>query len=238
MVRIMAQEQQSKKLEAALREALKLTLKGMTVAQALDKAMTLEKVVVSTRQQIQVLFADSIVSVGTGLSHGFHSAIVENMLRALHLSKSTDQKTIKHNVRINSMMESKTIEKPEKVERKKKYEEGDKFEIVADLSLQSTKETAEFPYQFSRKTGRSGVIDLPEGTVVFYLGSMVVYANKPSSKRMIFKAPAGTVAILDGEEFILNEDCLIAGVVNHIDPRDQYNSRPQEEKESSSKEAA
>lgn len=124
--------------------------------------------------------------------------------------------------------------------RSKKYNVGDTFNTVATMGLQVTdgnrKPTC--GYQFSRKTGRDGTMDLPEGTAVRYVGARSVYDGQASSKRMIFKVTAGTRVILNGQDTTLDGDIEIAGVVNHIDADDPYNIQARENEAKRAEKAA
>lgn len=109
-------------------------------------------------------------------------------------------------------------------ERNKRYSIGDTFNITATLGLQPVKKNStSCQYQFSRRTNRAGIIDVLEGTEVAYAGSSLVYDDEPSSKRMIFIIKSGTHALLDGKKIMIHDDVHIAGVVNHIDPDEEYN---------------
>lgn len=107
----------------------------------------------------------------------------------------------------------------------KKYVKGDLFKTVSTMSLQLTEanKKASCGYQFSRKTARPGVMDLPEGSEVRYVDARLVYDGVASSKRMIFKVNAGTRVLIDGTSSVLQNDIEVAGVINHIDPDDPYN---------------
>lgn len=109
--------------------------------------------------------------------------------------------------------------------RGKRYTVGDTFKTVATMGLKATDSTrkATVAYQFSRKTGKDGTMDLPAGTDVRYVGAKPVYEGQASTKRMMFRVAQGSTVILNGASVILDRDIDIAGVVNHIDPEDPYN---------------
>lgn len=192
------------------------------------------------RTLIQDAFAEALVSVDIGQGVDFQRAIVDRAHRIVQMgqrgSKVPGLPRTKRPASVGKGRErvmSESIENTESTEviieddagRKKKYRHGDTYQLVATMGLQATKEddNPDYPYQFSRKTGRPGAIDIPEGTDMTYIGAYPVYPDKPHTKRMIFKVAPGTPAFLDGEDIELDEEIKIAGVVNHIEYDDPYN---------------
>lgn len=166
------------------------------------------------------VFKECLMRSPTGLGVAFQESILESAF-ALSARRSIEQTAQGE----NNMTETKSNDTI--VSRGKKYTVGEMHELVATLSMQPT-ETGEntlCKYQLSRKTGRSGVMDVQAKTSVKYVGVREVYKGKASSKRMIFLVPAGTVVRLDGNDVTLAEDLEAAGVANHIDADDGYNTK-------------
>lgn len=179
-----------------------------------------------------------------GMKENFQVVILERALRkALAVSKSSigpsrprdmagrsSQQTPANAGTGRKNMSENNNEKAGSNPRSKKYNVGDTHSTVATLGLQPTDPSrkATCGFQFSRKTARAGVMDLPEGTDVLYIGARDVYEGVSSSKRMICRVTAGARVILDGQETTLADDIEIAFVVNHIDADDPYNIQARE----------
>lgn len=187
------------------------------------------------------LFETAMVRPETGLGRTFQDAILEQALRMAHKRLGITQQQGARAQEPTQRVGEKRMEEhmsendsntntPSAPKASKRYNVGDSFATVATLGLKPTDagRPASCGYQFSRKTGKEGVMDLPEGTEVTYVGAKAVYDSQPNSKRMLFKVAAGTRVILDGADTTLDQDILIAGVVNHIDPEDPYNIQARE----------
>lgn len=205
----------------------------------------------SDRKRVQELFTDALVSMRIGHGVDLHEAV---LLEALERAggtggpgkppkkqrkkekKMTETSTAAETANENSNESTETIVEnstetllDEKKGRQRKYNVGDRFQTVAGFGLQPTaakdgKEPS-VSFQFSRKTGRENIRDLPANTDIIYLGSRTVIPDQ-GGKKMVFKVPAGTL-LLDGTK--LENDVEVAGVPNHIDPEDGYNSKATDE---------
>jgi|15BtaG_2_1085339.scaffolds.fasta_scaffold01282_5 hypothetical protein len=196
-------------------KALQLVNDGTPVSTALLKSCPLDK-----KDRIDILFAQALSLMPVQGAPKFHLAILHQMLK-ISGSPKIFTKTKKDT--IMQITPTKTKAKT----KKKKFNEGDTFNVVANLGLQPTnpdKGTQLISYQFSRKTLRDGIMDVPRQTSVVFTGYGEVYEGNAKSKRMIFKVSAGT-AMLDGE--ILDSDVLVAGVDNHVDDTSEYNIQSQ-----------
>lgn len=173
---------------------------------------------------------EASVKSEVGKFENFQSIIAKNALliaknkafKKQEIMKKGEKKTMETKTRNNVNVNNAVIATGSKT---KKYTKGDLFKTVSTMSLQltETNKKASCGYQFSRKTARQGVMDLPEGSDVRYVDSRLVYDDVASSKRMIFKVSAGTIVLIDGAQSALHNDIEVAGVVNHIDPDDPYN---------------
>ena len=67
-------------------------------------------------------------------------------------------------------------------------------------------------------------MDLPAGTELVNLGHREVFVGRPSTRKVIMLLHAGASVMLDGTLLSLDRDVEVAGVMNHIDPNDPYNT--------------
>jgi len=201
-------------IEDIIQGAIGLAESGVAAADALDRSiLACGRVSDAVRRKVNALFADAIVSVVPRAGTNFNTLILEHALKASG-SKSTN--TRKRNKKMTENAAHTTITqsvKSTKTSTKKKWTIGESYDTVSTMGLQLTEEGANVPFQFSRKTGRAGVEDIPAGTSVTYVAAALVYDNRASSKRMVFTLP-------DGRQ--------VAGVSNHIDVEDPYNVQAKE----------
>jgi len=164
-------------------------------------------------------FNVSLLKPETGLGKYFQQSLLEKAVSHLRLSKKNFEV---------KMVENKNEQSTDTIVSKgKKYTVGETFSTVAALSLQPT-DSGRKPachYQFSRKVGRQGIVDVPANTQVKYVGVRAVYEGQASTKRMIFLIPKGSLLKRDGNDFNVDVDVEAAGVVNHIDPDHEYNKQ-------------
>jgi hypothetical protein len=171
------------------------------------------------RREAMELFQQASKRAETGQGLRFQEAILE---RALRLAGVNPSVTPRPAPETKPLAASDTI-----VSRGKKYIIGTTHATVATMGLQPTETHREQPscsYQFSRKAGRSGIMDLPAGTSIVYVDVRPVYPSLPHSRRMVFRVPAGSAITIDGVATTLDHDIDVAGVANHIDPDDVYNA--------------
>ncbi len=203
--------------KAILETALKILEENDAVS-AVDAIVTASlKSSDSERKNAMLAFEKSLREPEVGCGANFQKSIVENAL--LKLSKQYTK--VK-----NKMTDTKSAPSADTIVSKgKKYTVGDVFSTVAVLSLQPTDQgrKAKCAFQFSRKAGRTDIIDAPVGTSVKYIGVRAVYEGQASTKRMIFLISKGSTLKLNGNDHITDADIEVAGVVNHIDPEHDYN---------------
>lgn len=226
-------------VERILLEALRLVRNDHSLAalDALQLASSMSSV--QDRKRASEAFQKAALKPEMGRGSSFQESIFERALLSVKMHQRIDparkqafsvknQPTMASKGRNSGMVENKN--NSSSTSRTKKFNVGDTFKTVALMGLQpvdpNRKPTCD--YQLSRKTGRDGVMDLPEGTEITYVDVGEVYEEQTSSKRLIFRVSAGTPVILDGQHKTLEADIEIAGVVNHIDPDDPYNVRARE----------
>lgn len=174
---------------------------------------------------VQLHLRDVSQDVRSVVNDAIHNALLKPNLGQGELFQLSVLETAQST--INRLHHSTQMKQPQRSkERNKRYVVGDKLNVTATLGLQPTKQhSTSCSYQFSRRTNRQDIIDVPDGTEVIYAGSMLVYDNEPSSKRMIFTIAKGTPVMLNGNMIELSDEIRVAGVVNHIDPDEEYNVR-------------
>lgn len=179
------------------------------------------------RRHAMLLFQEAASRTEPGSGIRFQQSILEHAIRsAQRESHGQGQRghaisvTIKKGHMDENITSNDTI-----ASRGKRYMVGESFKTVVTMGLKLTdpKRNPACAFQFSRKTGKAGTMDLPSGTEVRYVGTKVVYEKQPSSKRMMFRVTKGSSVTLDGMVVALDDDIDIAGVINHIDPSDPYN---------------
>ena len=175
----------------------------------------------AVRRRAISLIREASIRPEVGLGESFQEPILE---RAIRLAKERATSARKEK-RMSDESTETLVSDDTIVSRNKRYTVGETFKTVGTMGLKPTEtgKGAVCAFQFSRKTGKQGVMDLPSDTPVRYVGSKNVYDGVASSKRMIFRVAAGTVVLQDGVEIPLDHDVDVAGVVNHIDPDDPYN---------------
>ena len=155
--------------EAVIVEAVRiLKADGLTASAALRQAIINLDVAKDQKCSLQEIFGDAIVSVGTDHGTGFHLAILKRMLTIINSSVTVNAGPFKGKViKMSETTITPTADVTEtspalpskKKTRRKKFNEGESFAIVANMGLQPTKTdrgTQLVPFQFSRKTGRDG----------------------------------------------------------------------------------
>lgn len=189
-------------------------------------------------------FASALTQPVLGRGDGFHAAVIQTATRILRegsrpIAAATFEKYTKElaerSERLIRASEDERVEGDSGMVNEsvgdagtvdvKKYAVDEEFRLVATMGLRPTEtgRDAACGYQLSRRTGKNGTMDLPEGTPVRYVGMKQVYPSQASSRRMMFRIASGTIYRLDGQELTLEGDIEVAGVVNHIDPSDPYN---------------
>lgn len=169
------------------------------------------------------LFREASLRPELGQGEAFQASILE---RALRRKITFDNSIVQSKRNIERRNENMENEKSNLVASKtRKYVVSEKLATVATLGLKPVDrdKNPTCEYQFSRKTNVEGTFDLPADTSVIFMGNREVYAGQASSKRMIFKVPAGTKILSGGVESSLLSDIEVAGVQNHIDPNASYN---------------
>lgn len=178
------------------------------------------------RRRAGELFQQALVRPEVGLGTSFQDRILERAIEFAQKETKAMAVSIGRKEMTENTNEKKAAPSADTIaSRGKRYMVGDMHRTVALMGLQPTDATrnAACQYQFSRKTGRDGTMDLPADTEVRYVGAKAVYEGVAASKRMIFRVAKGSKAVLDGQEVILDSDIDIAGVPNHVDADDPYN---------------
>ena len=232
-------------LERAL---ILLEEKDLAARNAVEQAIVDISASDDDRKDAWDLFGRALLAIRIGHGVNFHRETIKMAIRLIDEpgpkgkppgtgKKKGKRKKMSENENVtevtNNENENETSDSTETVVeakkgRSRKYTKGDLFETYADFGLQPTEakngKEPSVAFQFSRKTGREGVQDLPAGSELRYMGSRQVIADH-GGKKMIFKIAAGTT-LADGTT--LPEDIEVAGVPNHIDPEDAYNVEARE----------
>jgi len=205
----------------------------MAAGQAARKAAEEFHACDDERNAVQAVLMRAMMEVPIGSGEGFHGSIIDmamslagcNTEQALDKGKKTDKRAVRTAKKEKQMATKDGKKDTTDMSKAGKYSIGDEFTTVATMGLQPTEagKGAACGYQFSRRVGRQGLMDLPEGTSVRYVKAGLVYDGQASSKRMFFRVTAGTPIMIDGVTQPLDADILVAGVVNHIDPENSYN---------------
>jgi hypothetical protein len=213
-------------LQAALQKVKRTSSSAL---EAIQEALSGSKPEI--RQKVMELFQQALIRPEINMGDLFQESILEHAIR-----QSQKERLISQRQMSIKFQPDKVVKQGEMVEdmnnlsntiasRRKQYIVGDMFETVATLGLKETDNNrkAICKYQFTRKIGKNGTMDLPASTPVRYVGVKTVYEGQANSRRMIFRITKGVKVFLDGNEITLDADIDVAGVDNHVDADNPYN---------------
>ncbi len=208
--------------------------KNIAAKDALSQVLLSESATDKQRNECWKLFSKALITmkIGAGLNYNLEclkqacklSGILPPTggLKYKKVSKSKVQTQTDCKPKKQIVLNSALLPKQKSIT--KKYIKGEVCQTVANFGMQPIKCNNDImpnaQFQFSRKVGKVGNIDLPANTTIVFVEKKQVFKGT-ASKKMLFKVLKNTL-LLDGTR--TTKEIIVAGVSNHVDINDDYNA--------------